>query len=494
MNQPMANDEETASKSRRPSEFIRDAEAFIDGLIDQSPTPTWISDDQGNLVHANRALCELLNINEDEVVGKYNVLRDGIVRGQGFMPLVESVFREGKNVRFPLVYDSASLRSLSLKAGVVVILDVSIFPIKDRSGKIRHAVIQHIDVTERKKAEDSLRKERGFLESIVENIPNMIFVKEAKDLRFIRFNKAGEDLLGVRREDLYGKTDRDFFPEEEAGFFQSKDREVLTKKALVDIPEETIQTRTHGPRTIHTKKIPLLDEWGEPEYLLGISEDITERKRDEDRLKTSLAEKEVLLREVHHRVMSNLQVITSLLRLQLAATGDESCRAFYRSTYGRIRTIAMVHEKLYASSDLSRIDFGDYVQELAVHLFQFHQVDPRKVRLTTNIEKVSLDVQTAIPCGLILNELIINALLHAFPDGRNGTIEVGLKIPAFGGFELSVADDGVSLPPEIDAASTPTLGLQVVHLLAEQIDGAVEVDRNGGTRIRIVSRRPIDPS
>ncbi|HOW55038.1 MAG TPA: PAS domain S-box protein [Syntrophorhabdaceae bacterium] len=140
------------------------------------------------------------------------------------------------------------------------------------------------DITDLKQAEDGLRRMNAFLDSIVENIPDMIFLKDARELRFVRFNRAGEDLLGSSREDLMGKNDHDFFPKEQADFFTQKDREVLRGKEIVDIPEEPIQTRNKGERILHTKKVPILDAKGEPEYLLGISEDITERKRLEAQL------------------------------------------------------------------------------------------------------------------------------------------------------------------------------------------------------------------
>lgn len=131
-----------------------------------------------------------------------------------------------------------------------------------------------------------------FFQSIVDNVPAMIFVKDAKDLRFVLFNKAGEDLLGYSREEMIGKTDFDFFPKKEADFFVEKDRLVLAGKVMLDIPEEPIQTRYLGPRILHTRKIPILDANGVPQFLLGISEDITERMRNLDRLKTAYADLE----------------------------------------------------------------------------------------------------------------------------------------------------------------------------------------------------------
>lgn len=155
----------------------------------------------------------------------------------------------------------------------------------DKFNKMAESLQERI--LERKKAEDALRENEKFLDSIIENIPDMIFVKDAEELRFVRFNKAGERLLGFDRRDMYGKNDYDFFPKPEADFFTAKDREVLQNRNLVDIPTEPIDTKLKGKRILHTKKIPILNDSGDPRYLLGISEDITERRQAEDRLQES---------------------------------------------------------------------------------------------------------------------------------------------------------------------------------------------------------------
>src|SRR5262249_54550291 len=143
-----------------------------------------------------------------------------------------------------------------------------------------------VDLTAERKAQTEVRRLQIFLDSIVENLPIMVFVKDATDLRFVRFNRAGEDMLGLKREELIGKSDYDFFPRSEADFFTAKDRAVLAARSLLDIPEETIQTVRQGQRLLHTMKVPILDEDGTPRYLLGISEDITDRKRSERQLAT----------------------------------------------------------------------------------------------------------------------------------------------------------------------------------------------------------------
>jgi PAS domain S-box-containing protein len=196
-------------------------------------------------------------------------------------------------------------------------------------------------------------------------------------------------------------------------------------------------------------------------------------------LEASLREKEVLIKEVHHRVKNNLQVISSLLQLQAGYLEVGETRRVFEQSQSRIRSMALVHEKLYQSKDLARIDFGEYVRELISGLIGFHRTT---VQVDINTESVQLDVDRAIPCGLILNELISNSFKHGFPGGRSGRIEVRLSGGVDSPIELVVHDDGVGLPQTFDPSHASSMGLQLVYVMANQVRGTLRVvNLNGVT-------------
>jgi len=664
------------------------------------------------------------------------------------------------------------------------------------------------DITDIRVAEETLKENERFLTNIVEQIPDMIFVKDARDLRFVQLNKAGEDLLGYSRAEMLGKNDFDLFPNDEAVFFTGNDRQVLLTNQISDNPDERISTRYKGERILHTKKIPIIDEKGVPRYLLGISEDITERKRvldalqeseckyrnlyryaqvglfeinfkdgtvvacneqfvtltgfssiedaigkdivhlyenpddrkdisrilhqeghiddhiirlknhqtgnpflaqfsarfnhekniavgsiiditeskraeeelarkheelhaayeqltaseemlrlnyaelatsqsalreakdylekliryanvpfiswnpdlkitefnrafeqlngmtreavmgqslailftdttreksmdlfrralrgeywevveiplrhvsgetrivlwnstnifdptgkviatiaqgqditerktaeeairkfsedlehtvaertsdisdinlnlmteievrvdAEKQLTKSVGEKEVLLREVHHRVKNNLQIIISLLNLQSRYITDETMRLAFKESQSRVRAMALVHEKLYQSTDLAKLDLGNYLKFLGDNLFQFLGMKGKGITLTMDIRDIFLAIDTAIPLGLMINELISNSLKYAFPDGRNGEISLVIHRQDRT-LTIQFRDNGVGIPEEFDWRNAESLGLRLVCSLVDQLDGTIELDRSAGTAFTII--------
>ena len=223
---------------------------------------------------------------------------------------------------------------------------------------------------------------------------------------------------------------------------------------------------------------------------LGISailEDITNQVKAENELKESLKEKEILLKEIHHRVKNNLQIISSLLNLQSSYVKNKYDLEIFEESRNRVKSMAMVHEKLYQSDDMARINFKDYIISLGSELFASYKVEPI-IKLNIQVQEVMLDINNAIPCGLILNELITNSIKHAFPNSMEGTISIEM-ITFDNIIEIMVSDDGVGIPENIDFSKTKTLGLQIVNNLVRQLDGSIGLDRSNGTAFKITFKK-----
>ncbi len=217
--------------------------------------------------------------------------------------------------------------------------------------------------------------------------------------------------------------------------------------------------------------------------LLSILED---QKQAEEKIKASLREKEVLLREIHHRVKNNLQIVSSLLQLQAGYATDEQTVRMFNDSQLQIRTMALVHEKLYRNEDMSMVDLGDYANAIAENLFQFCTDSSGRIRLTLEIENIFMSIDKAIPCGMIINELVSNSLEHGFPGDLRGEIGIRLISRAQNGFELTVYDTGTGIPENVDFRQAETLGLHLVTILTEdQLLGKIELDKSNGTKFRI---------
>jgi PAS domain S-box-containing protein len=218
----------------------------------------------------------------------------------------------------------------------------------------------------------------------------------------------------------------------------------------------------------------------------GTTQDITERKRYEETIKSSLREKEVLLQEIHHRTKNNLNVVCALLSLQSAQHDNEVVQLAFQEMENRIRSMALVHEKLYRAKDLSNIDLGEYIQDLAVSIMANYRLLQERISLLIKVASLTVNIETAMPCGLIINELISNAMKYAFPEEREGTINITLQTTQDGKIDLRVADDGVGLPPDVDIRNTESLGMQLITSLAEnQLKGDMELHLEQGTEFRL---------
>lgn len=337
------------------------------------------------------------------------------------------------------------------------------------------------DVGDQIRTEAALQESEEIFRQFMINSPIYVFFKDDQN-RAIRLSKNFEILLGRPLEELLGREMDEFFPVEGAGRMTEDDLQIFKTGQKVEVDEEI------GDRHYATIKFPIQIEGGRD--LAGFMIDITDRKLMEKDLRASLREKEVLLQEIHHRVKNNMQIISSLFSIQARQVENQECRQILKEGQSRIRSMSLVHEKLYQSRDLSKIDLAGYIRSLAVHLFQVNLIDPDQVRMETDFEDIALDVNTAVPFGLILNELISNALKHGFPKGRKGTLKIRLRRGAGGEVILRVADDGVGFQGNLDFRNAESFGLKIINLLVKQLDGVIDLDRKGGTAFIVTFREP----
>lgn len=342
------------------------------------------------------------------------------------------------------------------------------------------------EMSERIKAETSMEKSHERLLMVLNSLNAVVYVADMKTYEVLFINKYTRDVFG----DIEGNI---CWQSMQSG--QSAPCEFCTNDRLLDSDGNPAGAYNwEFQNTVNGRWYYLQDRairWVDDRLVrIEIATDITDRKMVEHHLKSSLDEKELLLREIHHRVKNNMQVISSLLSLQANQIEDKLYVDKFNDSKNRIKSMALVHEKLYQSKDMANIDFNDYITSLAKSLFQFHEFSEGKITLKINAEKILLGIDTAMPCGLIINELLSNCLKHAFPEGRKGNITITLskteneENPEY---NIIVSDDGIGIPENFDIRKTSSLGMELIFTLVEhQLQGTLELDRTNGTEFRII--------
>jgi two-component sensor histidine kinase len=225
---------------------------------------------------------------------------------------------------------------------------------------------------------------------------------------------------------------------------------------------------------------PILNDLGALQNIVVIDTDITLRKKMEEQIRATLEEKGVLLREIHHRVKNNLQIIISLFNLQTSYVQDKNAYKALKEGQDRIKSMALIHERFYQTDGLSRIDFDDYIRRLTDHLFQSFRVNKDLITLEINAARISLDIDTAVPCGLIINEIVSNSLKHAFNGKGEGAIRIELTQPEEDRFRMTIEDNGIGFPPGVDPQTADSLGIQLVQALTDQLEGTMKITSEPG--------------
>jgi PAS domain S-box-containing protein len=339
-------------------------------------------------------------------------------------------------------------------------------------------------------ADDALKESEERFRSLVETTNDFVW-EVNRDGKYTYVSPKVMDLLGYKPEEIIGKTPFDLMPPEEAEKTGRIFQEIVAAGKLI-VGLENINLHKDGRHIVlETNGVPVHDADGNLLGYRGIDRDITERKAAEERIIQSLHEKEILLREVHHRVRNNFQIIISLLSLQSRSIGDEKVTRAMKESQNRIQAMSFVHEKLYTSTDLARIDLEPYVKYMTSQLFNLFTVRPGTISLILDVKNIFVDINMAIPLGLVINELVSNSLKHAFPKGRKGQIAISIHDDQ-NGLTFSYQDNGIGFAEGFDWQTTDSLGFRLIRGLIEQLNGTIEQESCEGTCIIIRVKKKTD--
>ena len=452
------------------------AQAILAAIVESSDDAIVSKDLDGVVTSWNASAERIFGYTADEMIGRPISILVPPERPED-EPAILAKLRLGERIDH---YETVRIR----KDGERIDISVTISPIRDESGVIVGASKVARDITMQRRRERLLAESQAMFQGLFEHSPDAIVVIEGGG-RIRRVNAQLERLFGYKRDELHGSATDRLLPDRLRGreVFRGAGGFKGSRAGAADDAAELHGQRSDGREfpmeVLHSPAIPLEDG-----LVIAVIRDISERKAAEEQAREAMR-RGVLLREIHHRMKNNLQVVSSMLSLHSEYLRDEQALSAITESQNRIRSIALIHEKLYQSSDLGRIEFHGYVSDLCTSLFHSYGAPSRGVSLAIEVVDLALNLDTAVPCGLLINELVSNALKHAFPDARPGTIRVDMRRIGER-LAMTVSDDGVGFPDSVDFGKTQTLGLQLVNILAHQLEGSVGLEKTGGgTRVHV---------
>jgi len=432
---------------------------------------------EGIIQTVNKTICDLLGYRSEELVGQSmdRLIYDEITHSESSNS--NELVKNDSIINLEKYYIA--------KDGKKIPVLLSMSNMYDNEGNNLGVVYVARDITERKSADEALKSSLSLLNATLESTADGILVVD-RNGHITRWNQKFADMWQIPEDVLSSNSD-------EQALNHVLNQMVNPEAFLAKVRELYGQPEASSIDQLYLTGGRIFERYSQPQrigkYILGrvwSFRDITEQRRSEDKIRKSLDEKEVLLKEIHHRVKNNMQIVSSLLDHQTQHIKDKNVIEIFTESQNRIASMALVHEKLYQSKDLAKIDFYDYINDLVANLFQSYVENSGKIKLNMKIENIQLDIDLAIPCGLIINELVTNSLKYAFPDGRNGEIKIVFRKTDENMLELAISDNGIGIPLDLDFRKTGSLGLHLVTILAEnQLHGKINLYRNEGTEFRI---------
>ena len=451
-------------------EIIRAKEEW-EQTFDAVPDLIAIIDTNHKIIRANKAMANRLGITPNECEGKicYQAVH-GTNEPPPFCPH-KQLLEDGKE-------HVTEVKEKKLGGDFIV----STSPLFDQEGNLYGSVHVARDITKRKLTEEALKLSEEKYRNLIEQSNDAIYLLYKNKFEII--NRRFTELFGysIKETNAPDFNFRELVAPKSIPMIEDRMQKLVKGEKLDPIYEFTGLTKSG--KEIECEASVSYIKYKEGQAVQGIIRDITARKLAEETIKRSLKEKEVLLKEIHHRVKNNLQVICSLLSLQRQGADNKKIREEFTAIHNRIYSMSLIHEKLYQSKDLARLDFSEYTRDLVTNLVHVYKIQNVIYKLEIDVKELIIKIDDAVPCGLLLNEIISNALKHAFPDGRKGKIKVSLNSKQKK-CELIISDNGIGLPKDLDIDKPCTLGLRLINTLVAQVNGEMKVSRKNGTTFKI---------
>ncbi|WP_287382328.1 PAS domain S-box protein [Methanobacterium sp.] len=445
-------------------------------LVDNSLVGIYKTNISGDILFANESLAQIFKFSDVEEL-KSHQITEFYKNISARKEIIDKLRKEGSFAQYEVEMVSREGDTVNM------LLSASL------TGKVISGML--MDITLRKKAEKALQDSEEKYHTLFESNPTYTILVSLEG-SILDVNSAASEFAGISSQELIGKNfpELQIFPnEEDIKFQRSKFLQALQGETIKPFQYQLIDYKGNYS-WVESQLVPIKKD-GEINSILVISKDITERKKAMDGLERMVDEKNILIKEIHHRVKNNMQIISSLLNLQSQhlKADEQFAVSILKESQNRVKSMAMIHENLYQSKDFTHIKFEDYITRLVYELFYSYSGDADKIRLVVDVDDVNLNMETAVPCGLIVSELFTNSVKYAFPEGREGEIRVSLKQEPGKDddreFILTVSDDGVGFPPDLDYRNTETLGLELVNSLTCQIDGNISLDLTQGTKFTV---------
>jgi PAS domain S-box-containing protein len=503
---------------------LRDSEAQMNMIIQGSPIPKFVIDTRHRLISWNKALEEATGIKAQDVLGTSMHWKAFY---ESERPCLVDLIVDGALDKIPQLYEGKYRKSDVAEEGYEATdffphlgkkgkwLRYVAAPIRNYQQKIIGAIETLEDITGLMEAQHSLRESEKRYRTLIDQLPDFVIVHRNGILLYV--NPPAAEHLGYERQNMIGKSISLFIAPE---YHDMAKMAVIKRMAGEEVPpyEMTITDQSGRSHAILVNGTQIQYE-GEPASLnvltdvtvikeaeevirranedlerrvaertesltrtnIQLEQEIKARTTAEQEIQRSLEEKDLLLREIHHRVKNNLQIIASMLNLQSRTIKDENVLSAIRDSQSRVRAMALVHERIYRSHNIGEIDLRDYLQYMVQQLFMFHNIPHAKITLTFTMDPITTDIDTIVPIGLIINEMVSNSLKHAFPGERKGSIIIEGSNPSPDLLRFAYRDDGVGIPDDVDWKKPTSLGLRLISSLVEQCSGEITMERDGGT-------------